>query len=227
MAKKKSRSNWIQQHLDDPYVKKAQIDGYRSRASYKLLEIDDKYNLIKPGMTIVDLGAAPGGWSQVARERMGESGKITALDLLPMDPIEDVRFIQGDFEDIEVLEMLSQALDPGSPVPGSIATGSIATRSLEGSRPLDLVISDMAPNLSGMKAVDQPKAVYLTELALEFADNLLKEGGSLVTKCFEGEGIDAVRKAFRDKFEKVINFKPKASRDKSREIYLIGQYYVK
>lgn len=203
---KKSRTTWMQQHLDDPFVKKAQAEGYRSRSSYKLLEMDDRFRLIKPGMLIVDLGAAPGGWSQVAGKRSGKSGSVMALDILPMEPIQGVEFIQGDFQLAQVLEKLTNWLS---------------------SRQVDLVISDMAPNLSGMKAVDQPRSVHLTELALELADLALKEGGSLVTKCFEGEGIDSVRSAFKQRFKKISNFKPESSRDKSREIYLIGRDYVK
>jgi len=209
MAKKGSggsRSSWMQRHLNDPFVKKAQQLGYRSRASFKLLEIDARYHVLKPGACVIDLGAAPGGWSQVARESVGESGTIIGMDLLPMDPIDGVICIQGDFQADEGVKKLLEVL--GDEQPG-------------------LVISDMAPNLSGIKAADQAGIVYLVELALEFADKNLVEGGVLITKCFEGEGIDGLRKAFKARFKRVVNFKPEASRDRSRETYLIGLDYVK
>ena len=168
MAKSKSR-RWIKQHLKDPYVQQSQKDGYRSRASYKLLEVLEKDNLIKPGMTVVDLGAAPGGWSQVAAELVGHDGKVFALDILPMDNIAGVEFIQGDFTEEAVYQKLLVMI---------------------GDQPVDLVISDMAPNLSGVRAVDQPKSMYLVELALDLARQVMKPGGVFVAKIFQGEGFD-------------------------------------
>ncbi|MDZ7684060.1 MAG: RlmE family RNA methyltransferase [Gammaproteobacteria bacterium] len=182
-------------------MQRARQDGYRSRASYKLLEIDDKYRLIKPGMTVVDLGAAPGGWSQVAVRRLEGHGTVVALDILEMEPVDDVKFIQGDFTEDEPLEALITALD-----------GTLA----------DLVISDMAPNLSGMKEIDQPRVAYLVELAIDLSDRILAPGGAFVAKCFEGEGIGEIRASLKRRFERCNNFKPKASRGRSREIYLVG-----
>jgi len=201
----------MQRHLDDPYVRQARQSGYRSRSSFKLKEMDERYRLFAPGMTVVDLGAAPGGWSQVAVEKVSVDGKlkegqIIALDILSMEPINGVEFIQGDFEETEVLKQLVGIL---------------------GNTSVDLVISDIAPNLSGIRAVDQAKSTGLVELVLNFADQYLTEGGVLLAKCFEGEGISLIREEFRKRFRKVVNFKPKSSRDASREIYLIGLYYVK
>lgn len=208
MGKKHSRSKtsgrWLQEHFDDEYVKKAQIDGYRSRAVYKLLEIDEKDLLLKPGMTVVDLGAAPGGWAEVTAQRVGEKGRVIALDILPMDSLPGVTFIQGDFREEGTYDALLEALE-----------GSQA----------DLVMSDMAPNISGMKAVDQPRAMYLAELALELARNILKPGGDLLVKAFNGEGIDSYKQALRKEFKKLIVRKPKASRPRSAEIYLLARGY--
>ena len=202
---KPKRSNWMQRHLKDDYVKKAQVDGYRSRAAYKLLELNERDKLIKPGMTIVDLGAAPGGWSQVAADIVGDKGRIIALDILPMDSFAHVEFIQGDFKKDEVFEKLMLALD-----------GDL----------VDLVISDMAPNMSGTRGVDQPRVIFLAELALDFATQVLKPGGDFLVKVFEGEGIDQFRLAVRKNFSKCLNRKPKSSRSESREIYVVGKNRV-
>jgi 23S rRNA (uridine2552-2'-O)-methyltransferase len=208
MVKKKSRSKssgrWLQEHFDDEYVKKSQKDGYRSRAVYKLLEIDEKDHLLKPGMTVVDLGAAPGSWSEVAAQRVGEKGRVIALDILPMDSLPGVTFIQGDFREEGPYNALLEAL---------------------GDSPVDLVMSDMAPNISGMKAVDQPRAMYLAELALELARKVLKPGGDLLVKAFNGEGIDAYKQELRKDFNKLIVRKPRASRPRSPEIYLLARGY--
>ena len=202
MGKKKSSSRaWLKEHHDDPFVQRAQREGYRSRAVYKLEEIDRKYRLIRPGMTVVDLGAAPGGWSQYVAKVLAGKGRIIALDILEMDPLPGVEFIQGDFTEDEPLDLLVNSL---------------------GGEQVDLVLSDMAPNLSGMSDIDQPKSVYLIELALEFSDTVLKQGGSLVAKCFEGAGIEGLRSEFRQRFKRVSNFKPDASRGRSREIYIVG-----
>ena len=202
MKKNPSSAKWLAEHESDQYVKQARLQGYRSRAAFKLADICKKHPLLKPGMTVVDLGAAPGGWSQVAVKAVGEAGQVIACDLLDMPPIANVRFIQGDFTDQAVLDQLLSALDGKQP---------------------DLVISDMAPNLSGNKAIDQPRSMHLLELVLDFADTALRPGGNLVAKAFEGEGIDDVRQACRARFKRLVNFKPDASRPRSREIYLIGQ----
>jgi 23S rRNA (uridine2552-2'-O)-methyltransferase len=208
MVKKKHRSKssgrWLQEHFEDEYVKKAQKDGYRSRAVFKLLEIDEKDQLLKPGMTVVDLGAAPGGWSEVAAQRVGSKGRVIALDILPMDSLPGVTFIQGDFREEGPYQALLEALDD---------------------RPVDLVMSDMAPNISGMKAVDQPRAMYLAELALELARKVLKPGGDLLVKAFNGEGIDAYKQELRRDFNKLSVRKPRASRSRSAEIYLLARGY--
>ncbi len=206
MARSRSSSKWLQEHFNDEFVKRSQKEGYRSRAVYKLMEIDDKDRLIKPGMTVVDLGAAPGSWCELLSKRLGHHGRIFALDILPMDALPDVTFIQGDFTEQAVYDELMQKLD-GTPV--------------------DLVISDMAPNLSGMKAVDQPKMMYLAELALDFAQSVLKPGGGFLTKVFTGEGIDEYKKALRQHFDKIIVRKPKASRPRSSEIYLLAKPFKK
>ena len=204
MARSRTSKKWLKEHFDDAYVKKAQQDGYRSRAVYKLLEIDEKDHLLKPGMTVVDLGAAPGGWSEIAAQRVGNEGRVIALDILEMDAIPGVTFIQGDFREKEVYDALLETL---------------------GSAPVDLVMSDMAPNISGLKAVDQPRAMYLVELSLELAQKVLKPGGDLLVKAFTGEGIDEYKKALRASFKKVIVRKPKASRPRSPEIYLLARGY--
>lgn len=192
---------WMQEHLNDPYVKLAQKEGYRARAAYKLIEIDDKDKLIKPGMTIVDLGSTPGSWSQVAVQRLKGQGKVIALDILDMTGIAGVTFIQGDFREESVLKQLEEAIN---------------------NKPVDLVIADMAPNISGVKDVDQAGAAYLTELALEFSGQWLKPGGHFLVKVFIGSGFDEIVKSMRGKFEKVVTRKPKASRDRSTEVYLLG-----
>ena len=183
---------------------RARREGYRSRACYKLLELDERYGLLRPGSAVVDLGAAPGGWSQVARQKVGASGFVVGLDLLDMEPLEGVEFIQGDFTEDSSLQLLMEKLD---------------------GRPVDLVISDMAPNLSGTRDIDQPRATYLVELAIDFAQSVLRPGGMFLAKCFEGEGIDDLRALIRRDFRQLNNLKPKASRNKSREIYLLGRGY--
>jgi 23S rRNA (uridine2552-2'-O)-methyltransferase len=192
---------WMQEHLNDEFVKRAQKEGYRARAAYKLIEIDDKDKLIKPGMTIVDLGSTPGSWSQVAVQRLKGRGKVIALDILDMTGIAGVEFIQGDFREEAVLKRLLEVLN---------------------NKPVDLVIADMAPNISGVKDVDQAGATYLTELALEFCADWLKPNGNFLVKVFIGAGFDNIVKTMRLHFEKVVTRKPKASRDRSSEVYLLG-----
>lgn len=201
MARSKSSKQWLKEHFSDAYVKRSQQEGYRSRASYKLLEINARDDLIKPGMSVVDLGAAPGGWSQVAAELVGPSGRVVASDILPMDPIEGVDFLQGDFTEIEVLEALLSRIEDGG---------------------IDLVISDMAPNLSGMKEIDQPGAMHLVELALDLARSVLKPGGSLLLKVFQGAGFDEFHRELKSSFAVVKSRKPDASRQRSRELYLLA-----
>ena len=192
---------WMMEHLNDPYVKLAQKEGYRARAAYKLMEIDDKDKLIKPGMTVVDLGSAPGSWSQVAVQRLKGQGKVIALDILDMQPIGGVTFIQGDFREESVLRVLEQKIN---------------------NTQVDLVIADMAPNISGVKDVDQAGAAYLTELALDFSKDWLKPGGNFVVKVFIGAGFEEILQNMRQMFDKVVTRKPKASRDRSSEVYLLG-----
>ncbi len=194
----------MKEHFDDPYVKKSQKDGYRSRAVYKLEELDQKYKLLGKGVTVVDLGAAPGGWSQYAAFKMGNQGKIFALDILEMDPLPDVDFIQGDFREEAVLNQLLDKI---------------------GERKADLVLSDMAPNMSGVDAVDQPRGMYLCELALELAQTVLTKGGNYVVKVFQGEGFDEYIRQCRQLFNKVLIRKPDASRGRSREVYVVGLGY--
>ncbi len=201
MGKSKSSRRWLDRHVKDEFVKQAQRDGYRSRAVYKLLELQQKDRLLAPGRTVVDLGAAPGGWSQAARKLVGEKGRVVALDILEMEPIAGVDFIAGDFREDSVLAALEQALDGAAP---------------------DLVISDMAPNISGMSAVDQPRAMHLCELALDFALAHLRPGGGFVTKVFQGEGFDEFLRAVRASFERVAIRKPEASRSRSREVYIVA-----
>lgn len=201
MAKSKNRS-WIKQHVKDPYVKQSQVDGYRSRASYKLLEIVEKDRLIRSGMTVVDLGSAPGGWSQVAARLVGHSGRVHALDLLPMDSIAGVDFIQGDFTEENIFDELLKLIE---------------------NRPVDLVISDMAPNLSGNKAVDQPAVMYLAELAVELAEKVLTSDGVFIAKLFQGQGFDPFVLQVRTLFNGVSIIKPDASRSRSREVYLVAK----
>ena len=201
MAKSKSSRRWLAEHFDDQYVKLAQQQGFRSRAAYKLLELDDKYHLLHKGMRLVDLGSAPGSWTQVVHQALVGSGQVIALLILPMEPLQEVVFIQGDFTEDGPLALLESALDGEN---------------------VDLVLSDMAPNMSGMGAVDQPRAMYLAELALDFAKKWLEPGGSFVVKVFHGEGFDIFVKQTRSLFEKVQIRKPSASRSRSREVYILG-----
>ncbi|WP_415757994.1 23S rRNA (uridine(2552)-2'-O)-methyltransferase RlmE [Pseudomonas sp. LT1P18] len=204
MARSKTSLGWLKRHVNDPYVKQAQKDGYRSRASYKLLEVQEKYKLIRPGMSVVDLGAAPGGWSQVTSRLIGGQGRLIASDILEMDSIPDVTFIQGDFTQDEVLAQILEAV---------------------GNSQVDLVISDMAPNMSGTPEVDMPKAMFLCDLALDLAARILKPGGNFVIKVFQGEGFDAYVKDARQKFDKVQMIKPDSSRGSSREQYMLAWGY--
>jgi 23S rRNA (uridine2552-2'-O)-methyltransferase len=204
MARSKSSNDWMDEHFNDHYVMKAKEEGYRSRACYKLMEIDDKDKLIKPGMTVVDLGSAPGGWSQVAAKRVGDNGLVVASDILPMDGIAGVTFLQGDFTEEAIFDELMATI---------------------GNRPVDLVISDMAPNMSGVSAVDQPGAMYLVELALDMARQVLKPGGNYAAKVFHGEGFDEYLKDMRSSFQKVVTRKPESSRARSREVYLVAKGY--
>ncbi|MEJ5060663.1 MULTISPECIES: 23S rRNA (uridine(2552)-2'-O)-methyltransferase RlmE [unclassified Pseudomonas] len=204
MARSKTSLEWLKRHVNDPYVKQAQKDGYRSRASYKLLEIQEKYKLIRPGMSVVDLGAAPGGWSQVTSRLIGGQGRLIASDILEMDSIPDVTFIHGDFTQDEVLARILEAV---------------------GNSQVDLVISDMAPNMSGTPEVDMPKAMFLCELALDLAERILKPGGNFVIKIFQGEGFDVYLKDARKKFDKIQMIKPDSSRGSSREQYMLAWGY--
>lgn len=204
MRRTKSSKRWLQEHFDDAYVKKAQAEGYRSRAVYKLKEVDEKELLLKPGMTVVDLGAAPGGWTQYVSECLQGRGCIVALDILPMDSLPDVTFIQGDFREEQVLQELMNVV----PEHG-----------------VDLLLSDMAPNMSGSSAIDIPRAMYLVELAFDFAESMLKPGGTLLVKVFHGAGFDALIKQARSSFAKVTIRKPSASRSRSKETYLLAKGY--
>lgn len=201
-TRSKSSQRWLQEHNSDHYVKLSQQEGYRSRASYKLLELDKKDRLLRSGLTVVDLGAAPGGWSQVAAKLVGDKGRVVASDILPMDSIAGVDFVLGDFTDESVLNEILDTLG-----------GDLA----------DLVISDMAPNMSGMRAVDQPKAMYLVELALELACQILKPGGNFVAKVFHGEGFDQYILEVKSRFQRVATRKPDASRPRSREVYIVAK----
>ncbi|MEX3612285.1 MAG: RlmE family RNA methyltransferase [Burkholderia sp.] len=216
MAKNRFNHSWLHDHINDPYVKLAQREGYRARAAYKLKEIDDQDKLIRPGQVIVDLGAAPGSWSQYARNKLaqgkrrdsqregGIDGIIIALDMLPMEPIADVHFIQGDFREYEVLRQLEDVL--------------------EGHVVVDLVISDMAPNLSGVALADAARIEHVCDLALEFSQNHLKPDGSLLVKCFHGSGYSQIVEKFKHQFRTVSPRKPKASRDKSSETFILGRH---
>lgn len=201
MARSKSSGRWLKEHFDDLYVKDAKAQGYRSRASFKLLALQQKDQLFRPGMTVVDLGAAPGGWSQVAADLVGEQGRVIASDILPMDPLAGVDFVQGDFTETVVLEQILAKMQDAQ---------------------ADLVISDMAPNMSGMASIDQPAAMYLVELALDMARQILKPNGAFVAKVFQGEGFEPFLADMRSSFRKVVTRKPDASRARSREVYLIG-----
>jgi 23S rRNA (uridine2552-2'-O)-methyltransferase len=202
MARSKSSGQWLQEHVNDPYVKQAQRDGYRSRSSYKLIQLHEKDNLIRPGMLIVDLGSAPGGWSQVAGKLSGEKGRVVATDILAMDPLKDVEFIQGDFTDEAVLQQILQALGGHKP---------------------DLVICDIAPNISGIDSADQASSMYLVELALDFVRQALKVQGDFVVKVFQGAGSDVYLKDVRSSFGKMFIRKPAASRARSREVYVVAK----
>ena len=210
MAKSKSSKTWLKEHFDDEYVRRSQQDGYRSRAIYKLIEIDQKDHLVKPGMTIIDLGAAPGGWSEYCVKKLGKKGRMIALDILPMEPIDNVTIIQGDFREDDVFEELMNVMQDGN---------------IENSQ-ADLVISDMAPNISGMGSVDMPRAYYLCELALDLARQVLKPGGGLLVKLFQGEGFEAYNRELKSSFSKVVMRKPKASRARSREIYALATGFL-
>lgn len=205
MPRSKSSQRWLQEHFKDPYVKRAQQQGYRSRAAYKLLELQQRDKLIKPSMIVVDLGASPGGWSQVVSQLVGDKGRVIALDLLPMTPISGVLFIQGDFREPEINQQLLHEIG------------------IDG---VDLVISDMSPNISGMSSVDQPKMIYLAELTLELAKQVLKPGGTLLLKIFQGAGFDAFLRELRQYFKPVVIRKPDASRSRSAEVYLLAKNYV-
>ena len=205
MPRSKTSKKWLKDHFDDVYVKKSKEEGYRSRASYKLLEIQRRDMLFKSGMTVLDLGAAPGGWSQVAAELVGKRGRVLASDILPMDSIANVEFVQGNFAERQVLDELLNRL-----------SGARA----------DLVISDMAPNMSGIKDIDQPQVMYLAELALDMTKSVLKPGAYFLVKVFQGEGFESFRQELRKNFDTVKTRKPKASRPKSHEIYLLAGDYV-
>jgi 23S rRNA (uridine2552-2'-O)-methyltransferase len=202
MARSKSSNQWMQEHFHDEYVKMAQAQGYRSRAVFKLSEIQEKDSLIKAGMNVVDLGAAPGGWSQYAQQRLGKGNKLVALDILPMDPIDGVDFIQGDFLEQSVIDELYAVLN---------------------NMPVHLVLSDMAPNMSGNKAVDQPRSMYLCELALDTAKTILAKNGAFLVKVFQGEGFEDYHREVQQNFTKVVIRKPKASRPRSNEVYILAK----
>ena len=200
MSRSKSSQRWLQEHHQDAYVLKAREQGYRSRAVYKLAEIQQKDRIIKPGQLVVDLGAAPGGWSEYAQQIVGDQGRVIAIDLLPIEPIDGVEFIQGDFTEQQTLDQLLALIDD---------------------RRLDLVLSDMAPNLSGMDSVDQPKSIYLAELAFDLAENFLNPTGIFVVKLFQGAGSEELISSFRSRFKSIKLRKPDASRSRSSEIYAI------
>ena len=202
MARSKSSNQWMQEHFDDEYVKKAQAMGYRSRSTFKLIEIQEKDRIIKPGMNIIDLGAAPGGWSEYASKIVGKKNKVIALDLLDIDPIDGVDFIQGDFREDDVLDALYKLLDGAA---------------------IDLVMSDMAPNISGNKAMDQPRSIYLAELALDTAQTVLQKGGTFLIKMFQGVGFDEYKRDVEKSFSSVIIRKPKSSRARSNEVYILAK----
>ena len=206
MGRSKSSHQWLRKHFDDEFVKRAQREGYRSRAVYKLDEIQQKDRILRPGSVVVDLGAAPGGWSQYAVQQLGTKGRIIALDILPMEPLPGVEFLQGDFREDEGLAALLDVLDGAT---------------------VSLVMSDLAPNISGMGAVDQPRSMYLVELAVDFAATVLGKGGDLLFKGFQGEGFDALLKDLRGQYRKILIRKPKASRPKSREVYVLAKGRLK
>ena len=202
MKRSKSSRRWLDEHVNDPYVKQAHKDGLRSRSSYKLIELNEKDKLIRPGMLVMDLGSAPGGWSQVAGGLVGEKGRVLATDILPMAALDNVEFIQGDFTDDAVFRQLLDNLDGNQP---------------------DLIVSDIAPNISGVAASDQASSMYLVELTLDMVRQVLKPGGNYVVKVFQGEGSDQFLKDVRSSFEKVVIRKPEASRPRSREVYFVAK----
>ena len=202
MAKTSSSKQWLREHFDDVWVRRAREDGYRSRASYKLLEIQQKDNLLRPGMVVVDLGSAPGGWSQVAAKLVLPKGLVLASDILEMEPVEGVSFVQGDFTESACFEQILGLLE---------------------GKGVDLVISDMAPNMSGMSDIDQPRAMYLVELAVDFASQTLKPGGALLMKVFQGEGFTELLQVLKRNYSTVVNRKPEASRSRSREVYILAK----
>lgn len=201
----KRDQKWLDRHVNDPYVQKAQVDGYRSRAAYKLIELNEKDKIFKKGMTVVDLGAAPGGWLQVAKDLVGPKGKLIGIDLLPVDPIDGVDFIQGDFREDEPYQELLKLTE---------------------NQPVDLVMSDLAPNLSGNKGIDQPRIIHLLDLAFDFAQQTLRPGGALLMKAFHGEGLEAYVRDLKKHFKVVKWRKPGASRAKSSEIYILAQDFI-
>lgn len=202
MARSKSSRRWLQEHVNDPYVKQAQKEGYRSRSSYKLIELNERDRLIRPGMLVMDLGSAPGGWSQVAGRLVGDKGRVLATDILPMDGLANVDFIQGDFREEAVFNQILAALGGKQP---------------------DLIISDIAPNISGIDSADQASSIYLLELALDMARRVLKPKGNFVAKLFQGVGSEAYLKDLRTSFDKVSIRKPAASRSRSREVYIVAR----
>jgi 23S rRNA (uridine2552-2'-O)-methyltransferase len=202
MKKHKTSKAWMREHVTDPYVQRAKAEGWRSRAAFKLMQIDHRDTLLKRGMIVVDLGAAPGGWSQAAAQKVGAGGSVLAVDLLELAPIPGVEFIRGDFSDAAVLAALETKL---------------------GGRSVDLVISDLAPNMAGIACADQARSIALAELALDFAQRHVKPGGDFLVKVFQGQGFDAFRAAMSQVFERVVVRKPKSSRDRSSEVYLLGQ----
>lgn len=201
MARSKSSGTWLAEHFTDEFVKRARKEGYRSRAIYKLKEIDERDRLLRPGMVVVDLGAAPGAWTQYVKQRVGVAGRVIALDLLPIEPLAGIELLQGDFTEESTLAALLDVL---------------------GGQPVDLVISDMAPNISGIDSADQARAMYLAELALEFAERVLKPGGGFLVKVFQGRGFNELYKAMQQRFTRVATRKPKASRPRSAEQYLLA-----
>ena len=202
MARSKSSHKWLKEHFEDEFVKKAHAEGYRSRAVFKLMEIQEKYRLIKPGMNVLDLGAAPGGWSQYVRKLIGNKNRIIALDILPVEPLDGVEFIQGDFTENEVLDALYKLLDGNE---------------------IHLVLSDMAPNVTGNKEIDQPRSIYLAELALATARQILVQNGDFLVKMFQGKEFDAFFQDVRKSFAKVVIRKPKASRSRSNEVFILAK----
>jgi 23S rRNA (uridine2552-2'-O)-methyltransferase len=206
MARSKTSKQWMDEHVNDPYVKKAKIDGYRSRASYKIIEINEKDKIIRAGNLVMDLGSAPGGWSQVVAPLVGDLGRVIASDILPMDGIIGVTFIQGDFTEAEVYDDILSTLNGDK---------------------VDVVVSDMSPNLSGVNTTDQYSSIYLVELALDMARNVLKPGGSFCAKVFQGVGYEEYAKEVRKSFDKVVVRKPAASRARSREVYIVGKGFIK